>query len=84
MTNTLEQLKSFIPVAPVFDVDQRTGFMAPEPPIPRLPDAWEAWEATLDAAIEAKLRLGDKIGLMESEATVSRQWRHSVREVRIP
>ncbi|KAF8972322.1 Indoleamine 2,3-dioxygenase [Flammula alnicola] len=81
MANPLEQLKSTIPVTQVFDVDQRTGFMAPQPPISRLPGAWDAWESILDDAIEAKLQLGDKIGLTAAEATSSKHWRNRVRKM---
>ena len=84
MANVLEQLKTSIqfPVAHIFDVDQRTGFMAPQPPLRRLPEKWEAWEATLDTAVGAKLQLGDKVGLAGAEAAASKQWRDSVRKVR--
>jgi len=86
MANVLEQLKTSIqsPVANVFDVDQRTGFMVPQPPLSRLPEKWEVWEAALDTAIEARLQLGDKVGLTEAEAAASEQWRYSVRKVRNP
>ncbi|KAF8150198.1 Indoleamine 2,3-dioxygenase [Crassisporium funariophilum] len=80
---TLEHLKTSIPVAHVFDVDQRTGFMAPEPPLSRLPDFWEAWEANLDAAVESKIQLGDKVGLTDAEATASRVWRERVSQAPI-
>lgn len=64
-----------------FDVDNRTGFMPPQPPLARLPAAWESWEQTLDEAVEKKLQLGDKPGLSQSEMMVSQLWRWSVREV---
>lgn len=83
MSNILEQFKTSIPVTHVFDVDQRTGFMAPEPPISRLPDTWNLWESALDNAIEAKIQLGDKVGLTASEAAASSIWRTSVRQVRL-
>ena len=84
MANALKQLKTSIqfPVAHTFDVDQRTGFMAPQPALRRLSEKWEAWEAALDTAVEAKLQLGDKVGLTEAEAAASKQWRNSVRKVR--
>lgn len=84
MADTLAQLKTSIPVAHIFDVDQRTGFMPPRPPLSRLPERWVLWEATLYAAVEAKLQLGDKVGLAEEEAAASKQWRDSVRKVRNP
>ncbi|PPR01838.1 hypothetical protein CVT24_001726 [Panaeolus cyanescens] len=74
----LEALKTAIPVAHVFDVDQRTGFMAPEPPLARLPDPWELWEQMLDEAVSSRLQLGDKLGLTPEEAETSRLWREKV------
>ena len=82
MEDALARLKTSIPVAHIFDVDQRTGFLPPRPPLSRLPEKWVIWEATLDAAVEAKLQLGDKVGLTEAEAEASKQWRDSVRKVR--
>jgi indoleamine 2,3-dioxygenase len=35
-----------------FDVDNRTGFMPPEPPLARLPSEWETWEAILDVRVD--------------------------------
>ncbi len=74
-------VESFIPVAPEFDVDNRTGFMAPRPPIARLPTEWEVWEELLNEAVAAELQLGDKIGLTHGEATASREWRIRARRV---
>jgi len=68
---------------PVFDIDQRTGFMAPRPPVPRLPETWEIWERALDTAVERKIQLGDKIGLTSAEAADSHCWRNGVLQVRI-
>jgi indoleamine 2,3-dioxygenase len=65
-----------------FDVDERTGFMPPAPPLTRLPQTWELWEMTLDAAIHAKLQLGGKVGLPVEEAEASEAWRVRVRRVR--
>lgn len=64
-----------------FDVDTRTGFMPPQPPLARLPAAWERWEATLDAAAEGKLQLGSTLALSEDEADKSAQWRNNVENV---
>lgn len=64
-----------------FDVDTRTGFMPPEPPVVRLPLEWERWENTLDEAVEKKLQLGRKDGLTEAEAASSRAWRSTVNQV---
>jgi len=65
-----------------FDVDERTGFMPPSPPLTRLPQPWELWETILDTAIHAKLQLGDKVGLAVEEAEASEAWRVRVRRVR--
>ena len=69
-------------VVEVFDIDQHTGFMAPNPPPDRLPQHWEGWEILLDTAVESKLQVGDKLGLTEEERTISRRWRETVRAVR--
>ena len=65
----------------VFDVDQHTWFMGPDPPLDRLPQPWEAWEIILDAAVESKLQLGDKLGLTEKEKAISKEWRNGVQAV---
>ena len=65
-----------------FDVDTRTGFMPPDPPLERLPSEWESWEAILDEAVALKLQLGDKIDLSLSDRARSERWRACVREVR--
>ena len=64
-----------------FDVDTRTGFMPPEPPLARLPAAWEPWETALESAITSRLRLADRPDLSEEDERKSESWRHSVREV---
>ena len=69
-------------IAKVFDIDQRTGFMASDPPLDRLPHSWEAWEIILDVAIESKLQVGDKLGLTDEERAMSKRWRDRVRAVR--
>ena len=50
----------------VFDINEHTGFMAScSAPPDRLPPPWETWEVILDAAVESKLQLGDKLGLTD-------------------
>ncbi|KAF5374507.1 hypothetical protein D9615_009099 [Tricholomella constricta] len=66
-----------------FDVDTRTGFMPPQPPIARLPPAWELWESTLDEAKRLQLKLGDTPGLPEDELLKSETWRSHVRNLPI-
>lgn len=63
-----------------FDVDTRTGFMPPDPPISRLPSEWEPWEMILDQALSMKLQLAVKPGLTEDEMARSASWRESVRD----
>ena len=63
-----------------FDVDTRTGFMPPDPPLSRLPIEWEPWEMTLDQAMSMRLQLAVKPGLAEEEIARSASWRQSVRE----
>ena len=65
-----------------FDVDTRTGFMPPQPPLDRLPSAWEPWEAALEDAIMSKLQLADKPDLSRDDEERSERWRSTVREVR--
>ena len=64
-----------------FDVDTRTGFMPPQPPLARLPPEYDLWEVVLADAITGKLQLGDKPGLSEEDQTRSELWRARVREV---
>lgn len=68
--------------ATAFDVDPRTGFMASQPPLSRLPAPWDVWELMLDNAIHAKLRPGDKLDITEDEKNGSERWRVCVRNVR--
>ena len=66
-----------------FDVDTRTGFMPPQPPLTRLPAAWEQWEALLDDATadNRRLQLAEKPDLSEAERMRSAEWRARVRAV---
>ncbi|KAA1476277.1 Indoleamine 2,3-dioxygenase [Dentipellis sp. KUC8613] len=64
-----------------FDVDTRTGFMPPDPPLARLPERWEQWEALLDAAQREKLQLGKRAGLGEEDKARSERWRARIREL---
>ncbi len=81
MDGPLQHIKSSVQ-GHVFDVDERSGFMPPEPPIARLPERWNAWETALECAIAAKLQTGDKVGLTPLEASTSCEWRMCIREVR--
>ena len=65
-----------------FDVDTRTGFMPPDPPLVRLPFQWEPWEQMLDDAQLHRLQLGSKVGITEEEKARSESWRARVSQVR--
>ena len=65
-----------------FDVDTRTGFMPPDPPLARLPSQWEPWEQLLDDAQLHRLQLGSKLDITEEEKSRSEWWRAHVSQVR--
>ncbi|KAI0695396.1 Indoleamine 2,3-dioxygenase [Cytidiella melzeri] len=62
-----------------FDVDTRTGFMPPQPPLTRLPDLWQPWEEILGDAVARRLQLGDKPDLSDADRVRSAEWRARVR-----
>lgn len=64
-----------------FDVDTRTGFMPPDPPVRRLPEQWEPWEAALQKAMHDRLQLAVKENITDAERQVSHRWRLEVREL---
>ncbi|KAG6334744.1 hypothetical protein ID866_4345 [Astraeus odoratus] len=64
-----------------FDVDTRTGFMPPDPPLSSLPAQWQPWEAALSQAMIEKLQLAIKPDLTEEEIARSAAWRSMVREL---
>ena len=64
-----------------FDVDVRTGFMPPQPPLGRLPPQYEIWEQVLDNASARQLKLGERDDLSEGDRSSSATWRQSVKEV---
>ncbi|KAI0273961.1 hypothetical protein BGY98DRAFT_1118691 [Russula aff. rugulosa BPL654] len=64
-----------------FDVDTRTGFMPPNPPLARLPSQWEPWEQLLDDAQSYRLQLGKKINITEEEKSGSESWRARVAQL---
>ena len=65
-----------------FDVDVRSGFMPPEPPVARLPAEWDAWEDVLQAAIDARFTVGDAPDVEPEETDRGSQWREAVQNVR--
>jgi indoleamine 2,3-dioxygenase len=65
-----------------FDVDTRTGFMPPNPPLARLPSQWEPWEQLIDDAQSCRLQLGNKINITDEEKARSESWRVRVAQVR--
>ena len=64
-----------------FDVDNRTGFMPPEPPLTRLPSEWETWETILDSALTKRLKLYNGPTTSDDDRAVSAAWREDVRKV---
>lgn len=64
-----------------FDVDNRTGFMPPQPPLARLPGEWETWEAVLDSALTKKLKLYNGPTTTDDDRGDSAAWRKGVYKV---
>jgi len=64
-----------------FDVDNRTGFMPPDPPLTRLPSEWETWEAILDSALTKRLKLYNDPATSDDHRAESAAWREDVRKV---
>ena len=64
-----------------FDVDNRTGFMPPQPPLVRLPTEWETWEAILDSALTSRLKLYNGPATTDDDRTKSAVWRERARKV---
>ncbi|WFD35238.1 hypothetical protein MCUN1_002089 [Malassezia cuniculi] len=60
-----------------FDVDVRSGFLPPEPPVARLPDGMGPWEDLFDWAKRIPLQLAGQIG--QSTEKEARAWRAAVR-----
>ncbi len=67
-----------------FDVDPRSGFMPPEPPVERLPTEWEDWEVVLDSALQTRLKIGESPDITPDETERSRLWRETVLTVSLP
>ncbi|KAL9713929.1 hypothetical protein Ac2012v2_002234 [Leucoagaricus gongylophorus] len=69
-----------------FDVDNRTGFMPPQPPLQRLPSAWHIWEISLERAISRRLQLAECVEGMNGshmllEMNKSSSWRYDVAQM---
>lgn len=64
-----------------FDVDNRTGFMPPQPSLELLPEEWASWEDVLTKAVGRKLKLGEKTDLSDADRACSAMWRAEVRRV---
>ncbi|KAI0052325.1 Indoleamine 2,3-dioxygenase [Auriscalpium vulgare] len=64
-----------------FDVDTRTGFMPPQPPLARLPDQWAPWEDAFAAAQSHRFQLGRKSNITDAEKAQSEAWRAHVRQL---
>ncbi|UZJ57433.1 hypothetical protein CBS101457_006753 [Exobasidium rhododendri] len=66
-----------------FDVDVRSGFLPPQPPISRLEGIEEElWECALDKARALPLRIGGGgAWVSETEKRACREWRRSIRKM---
>lgn len=64
-----------------FDVDTRTGFMPPQPPLTRLPDPWQPWEELLADALSNRMKLGDRPDVTNADELRAARWRARVRDV---
>lgn len=64
-----------------WDVDGRSGFMPPEPPVARLPAEWDAWENILQVAIGARFTVGDTPDITPEETDRALQWREAVQNM---
>lgn len=64
-----------------FGIDDRTGFMYPQPPLTRLPSEWETWEATLDSALTKRLKLYDDPATTDYDRAEAAAWREAVHKV---
>lgn len=64
-----------------FDVDTRTGFMPPQPPLTRLPLQWELWELALEDGLASKLQLADKPDVSDADQHRASLWRSRLCEV---
>ncbi|KAN0061204.1 hypothetical protein ACQY0O_006939 [Thecaphora frezii] len=66
-----------------FDVDVRSGFLPPEPPVTRLTGRYEEhWEAALDQAKSIPLMQGGGgMRITSYQRLLARRWRRSIREM---
>lgn len=64
-----------------FDVDVRTGFMPPSPPLARLPSTYAIWEQLLDDISTKRFKLGERKDLTEKDRVASETWRRKVQQV---
>ncbi|KAG8713317.1 hypothetical protein FRC08_013409 [Ceratobasidium sp. 394] len=62
----------------VFELDAKTAFMPPEPPLARLDGEYELWERLLDAASEHFTCPGDEANVPESQVKFGESWRRTV------
>lgn len=64
-----------------FDVDVRTGFMPPSPPLERLPSTYSIWEQLLDDISTKRFKVGERKDLTERDRDASETWRRKVQQV---
>ena len=64
-----------------FDIDNRTGFLPPQPPLARLPSEWETWEVILDVAVVKRLKMYNDPTITDDGRAESAAWRGDVYKV---
>lgn len=64
-----------------FDVDVRSGFLPPDPPVARLPEVCGRWEEIFDWAKAIPLQVGGQLG--SSKEKEARSWRAAVRNTEV-
>lgn len=62
-----------------FDVDVRSGFMPPKPPLAMLPESWYLWEHLLHDGIDVQLPLNPNSNSVSQNVCL---WHISVEKVR--
>lgn len=67
--------------SPLYDLDSRTGFIPPEPPLLRLADGYERWELLLDDAKANFVNPGSSGLATATEMQYTSKWRNRVAAV---
>ena len=69
--------------SPLFDIDERYGFLPSEPPLRRLYGVYEQWELLFDDALRHIRTPGASPDITVAEKSYSAQWRARVQKVRL-